>query len=135
MPALEVDCTFVTVQILAAGFGDEVHVLTKFDADGPAGSFVAGLPYLRVLRIGGPDDELIADYPTMALHAFAATEADAIAICHRAMAYLRAVMGTVVAGAVLNRVRKLGGPTWALADNPAVEHQVLTLQLVVRAAY
>lgn len=130
---LQIDCTAFTRGLLAEALTD-VTVLTELDADGPAGSFVAGLPYLRVLRIGGPDDGYALDIPTMGLHAFAANEGAAVQVCIQAVAALRSALGVVFQGAQITRVRKLGGPSYASADNPSVRHQVTLVQLRIKAA-
>src|SRR4051794_39658420 len=67
---LEVD---VTGWVIARLTGVMVaRVGSKLPAD-----LASELPFIRVVRVGGPDDGYAIDFPTVVFHCFAATEAEA----------------------------------------------------------
>lgn len=131
MTALQVDATQVVVDVLAAAL--DARVLTNLPADNPAGSFMAGLPYVRPIRIGGPDDGHVLDSATFTIHTFATTDQEANALSYQAVAALRAATA-VVDGAVITQVNKLGGPSWAGTDNQALHHAATNVQIRIKIA-
>jgi hypothetical protein len=124
--ALEVDAVAFVIGVLT-----DAGVAQRVATDVPA-DLTAGLPMVRVLRMGGPDDGVIVDEPTMVLHAFAASDQAANTVLYQAGSALRAARGVVRGGAVLVWCRKLGGPFWAGYDNPAVRHAVSNYQLRIK---
>lgn len=106
-----------------------VRVLTRTGTD-----LADVLPTLQVLRTGGPDDGYVLDIPTLALHGFAATDQAANALLYQTGTALRAMDGVVIDGAVITRVVKIGGPSWAPYTNLAVRHAVSLYQLYIKAA-
>lgn len=91
------------------------------------------LPFVRVVRSGGPDDGYAIDFPTVVFHCFAATDEEANTLGYGVAAALRGIVGVPADGAVMGRPRKIGGPTWAAYENTAVSHSVLTMQLPIKA--
>jgi len=92
------------------------------------------LPFLQHFRIGGGDDGYALDAPTVALHAFAASSPAANTLLYQAGTALRAMRGVVIAGAVVTRVAKIGGPSWAPYTNPAIRHSVSLYQIRIKTA-
>jgi hypothetical protein len=127
---LEVDVTAVLQSWFATDL-EGVRVGTETPAD-PNGT-LAWLPFLQHFRIGGPDDGYVLDIPTIALHGFDRTAAGANGLLLRAGTSLRDMRGVRINNAVVTRVRKLGGPSWAASTNPAVKHAVSLYQLRVKA--
>lgn len=87
------------------------------------------LPFVRPVRTGGPDDGKTLDIPTVVFHCFAGTDHDARVLAYAVRDAVAGLRDQVADGAVVTIVRKLGGPFRAAYDNPAVRHQVLTMQL------
>lgn len=125
---LEVDAAQLAHDILASALTG-----TRIVGETPA-NLQDVLPVVQVLRVGGPDDGVILDMPTIAVHAFAATQQAANALCAQAGTAFRDARGQVVNGAVATKVRKLGGPNWAPYTNQAVKHAVSLYQLRVKVA-
>lgn len=125
--ALEVDCTQVTVEILAAA--GIARVCTELP-----NNLAGALPVLQVFRTGGPDDSYALDIATMTVHAYAGSQQAANVLLGAARTVIREAVGVVVSGAVLTRARKLGGPSWASYENTAVRHAVSIFQLRFKAA-
>lgn len=86
------------------------------------------IPFVRVLRIGGPDDGFILDEPTMAFHAFAGSQQAANDLALRTRAAVYAMRGQSRDGAVLTIARTLSGPAWAPVENQNLAHTVLLMQ-------
>jgi len=124
--ALEVDETLLAVDVLTAAL-TPVRVSTELPAN-----LEAVVPLVRVFRIGGPDDGYVLDYPTMAVHAFATSQAAADALCRQAGTAFRNARGVITAGGVITRVRKLSGPSWAQVDNQQLRHAVSLFQLRIK---
>lgn len=124
--ALEIDVTGWLIARLAAP-GVTVDSRTPDDLQ-------AHLPFIRPVRVGGPDDGYVLDIPTMVFHCFAATDAAANALAYTVAGELRNLIGVVADGAVITKVRKLGGPAWNYSANPAVSEALLTMQLRMKTA-
>lgn len=92
------------------------------------------MPFIRVTRVGGPDDGHMMDLPTMVLHAFAYPQEAANGVLYRAGTVLRAQIGVAQSGAVLSWLRKMSGPQEAEYENPAVRHAVSTYQLHIKTS-
>lgn len=92
------------------------------------------LPVVRVVRTGGPDDGVILDIPTLVLHCYATTQQAANELAYRVMTALRGLLGAAADGAVMTRVRKLGGPSWNDYGNPNVAEAFLIVQARIKTA-
>lgn len=124
---LQVDETTLAVHILTDAL--DARVVTELPVD-----LETQIPLVRVLRIGGPDDGYALDIPTMAVHAFAADQITTDALCRDAIAALRTARGVPTLGAVITRIEKLSGPSWAAVDNQQLRHSVMLLQLRIKSA-
>lgn len=137
MIALEVDCTEFVVAVLTAGM-PQARVCTELPD-----KLLAAVPVIQVFRVGGPNDAVILDVPTMTLHAFTAAKPSgqqaANQLLHAAYTTLRLAVGRVVAvtggNAVMSRVRLLSGCAWAGYENPDVRHAVSTIQPRIKATH
>jgi hypothetical protein len=130
--ALEVDCTgFVVAALYNAVTEPETGKVARIVTELP-NTLTAALPVIQVFRIGGPNDAVILDIPTMTLHGFAATQKQANRVLHAAHTTLVGAIGRVFTldggRAVMTRVRVLGGPAWAAYENTDVRHAILTIQ-------
>lgn len=136
MNALEVDCTRFIVAALYGGVvepetGRTARIVTELP-----NKLTDVLPVIQVFRIGGPNDGVVLDSPTITLHGFAATQQQANRLLHVAYTTLRLALGRVITvdggDAVLARVRVLGGPSWAPYENTALRHAVSTVQARIK---
>jgi hypothetical protein len=118
---LTVDVTGWFIAALDAALTARVGAETPADLE-------TQVPFLRVLRIGGPDDGVILDEPTMAFHGFAASQKAANQLCYETKAAVYALRGVVRSGAVLTIARTLSGPSWADVTNQNLAHAVLLMQ-------
>lgn len=128
--ALEVDVTGWMITQLQAALGSLARVGSKTPGD--PGDTSGWLPFVRVVRAGGPDDGVILDIPTVVLHCFAADLAAANTLAMSTLTAVRGLRGRPADGAVVTHVRKLGGPFWVDDANPSVEHVAVTVQLHIR---
>lgn len=130
MNALEVDATQFMLEILAPA--NLARVVTELP-----GKVELVLPVLQVIRVGGPNDRIVTDMPTFAVHGFAAKQKDAYVLLLKAFTVLTAAVGRVVTvdggRAVMSRVDNVGGPAWASTVNPDYRHAVSTIQARIRA--
>lgn len=104
------------------------------------GSLGDHMPLFQVVRIGGGDDAVTLDLATISLHAYAtgATGSDARSAA-RTLAYqgrvaLYAARGVVFDGAVVTRVRTIGGPAWTPYDNTTLRRFTGTYQVAIKPA-
>lgn len=74
-------------------------------------------PLLHVVRIGGPDDGLSMEFPTVSIHAFGVDRHTAKALALTARHALYSAIGQTWQGAVCVTVRTLAGPAWTPYDN------------------
>lgn len=125
---LEVDVVQVLHDWLTTQL-DGVRVVSTTPAD-----LAQQVPLLRVLRIGGPDDGVILDSPTVAIHAFTTSAPTANALLYQVNTALRAARGVIISGAVITQVRKLGGPSWAPTAEQKLAHSVSTYQIRIKVA-
>lgn len=123
---LEVDATSLCRTLLAAAM-PSARVVTVLPS-----TLVP--PVVQVFRIGGPDDGVMLDLPTIAVHAYTADEAQANQLCYQAGTVLRNARGAVVGGAVITRVRKLSGPYRAETSDQNLRHAVSLFQVYVKTA-
>jgi hypothetical protein len=80
------------------------------------------LPFVRVERIGGPDERFSA-HPRIAVDVFAATADEARTLAGRVsglLLFLRGPVGGPVEGAVIRNVRCDAGPSRQPWSNPAI---------------
>ena len=125
---IEPDAQLIAYEVLHAALS------AKVVGETPSDMGAADLPVVRTFRIGGPGDTYgVFDSPTVAVHAFAATQQQANDLCRQAMQAFMNARGDTYANGVILRVRKLSGPSWAPYDNQDVRHAVTLLQLVVQA--
>lgn len=124
---LEVDVTGLVRSWLAS------HTAARMVTELPA-DLAAQLPLGRVVRTGGPDDGFALDVAVIVCHWFAASDTAARALAYAGCTALRRMVGPVIGGATVTRVRKMGGPFQADYENPAVRRQITTHELYVKAA-
>lgn len=89
-------------------------------------------PWLLVLRIGGPRQGLVIDNALLSVEAWAATEPLSAKLANDARAVIKALEGTVVAGATVYRAQDITGP--ALLPHPDTPQQrhTFTVQASLR---
>jgi hypothetical protein len=126
---LEVDVTGWFIRQLGARLTG-VRVL----AETPA-KIEAHLPVVRIVGLGGPDDGLVIDSPSVAFHCFAADQAAANALALRTSTAIRALRGVPVDGAVVIFTQKRGGPTPNFHDNPAIREAVVIHQISIKTTF
>lgn len=85
-------------------------------------------PLFQVVRIGGPDDGLSMEFPTLSLHAFAADRHSAKALALVGRQALFAAIGQTWQGAVCVKVTTVAGPVWTPYDNTALRRVTGTYQ-------
>jgi hypothetical protein len=122
---LMVDVTGWFISGLATALSP-VRVGSRTPAD-PDGT-LTWVPFVRVVRIGGPDDGITLDAPTMAFHTFATGQQSANDLGLRVRAAVYAMRGPARDGAVLAHARTLSGPSWASTENQNLAHAVLLMQ-------
>lgn len=66
--------------------------------------------FLLVRRVGGPNRDIVVDDASLAIEAWAPTEAAAHDLLQQARAELHALTGTVVDGVAVYRVQEFAGP-------------------------
>ena len=94
-------CTWLPAQLAARGF--TVPVGTRVPNPRPAS-------FLRVLAVGGARRNLVADQPTVAIEAWAPTEAAASALARTARAVIESAAGLVIDGVTVHRSRDFSSP-------------------------
>jgi hypothetical protein len=90
---------------------------------------------VKVIRSGGGDDGHILDTATMTLDCFwsggVVTEASR-EFAYQVVGAMYALLGQIINGATVTRVRKIGGPVPLPYDNPSVRRQALTFRVAVK---
>lgn len=124
---LEVDVTALVIDILTSA------ALATVDARTPD-KLEQHLPFIRVVRTGGPNDGVRLDFATVVLHSFAASDQGANSLLYQAGTTLRQAVGAVRDGAVITQLRTLGGPGLVDYENPDVSHAFMTVQVRVKTA-
>jgi hypothetical protein len=93
------------------------HLTARYAALGESASVHTAVPNPRperftlVPRLGGVARNVVVDTPTIGVECWAATEAQALALCQLTRAIIRAMPGTVVGGVMFYSVGELAGPT------------------------
>lgn len=108
-------------------------VTARVGAETP-GDLETQVPFLRVVRIGGPDDGVVLDEPTMAFHTFAASQKAANQLGYDVKAAVYGLRSIVHNGAVLTSARTLSGPSWASVENQNLRHAVTLMQARIKTA-
>jgi len=127
-PALQVDVTGWLIDQLDAALSATV------DSDTPD-DLQAVVPFVRVVRAGGPDDNHVLDIPTVVFHCFALTEQEANQLGYATAAAVRALRGAPAGGAVVTQTRMLSGPAWDGYVNTNVRQSVLTMQIRIKTTF
>lgn len=96
------------------------------------GDLQAEVPFVRVVRIGGPDDGVILDEPTFGLHCFATDQAGANALGYQVIRAVYDMRGNPSNGAVMTAARKLSGPSWANVEDQNLAHAVVLMQTRIK---
>jgi hypothetical protein len=93
------------------------------------------LPWLQVVRIGGPYDGFRRDQPTVDIAAFAATGPTASDLALRVQEAIHTQLwGATTGGAVFSRVETRVGPHGVPYDNPGMRRYEATYAFVTRPA-
>lgn len=90
------------------------------------------VPFLRVVRVGGPNDGMAIDAATMEFHAFATDQQAANELGHQTLRAVHDLRGTKAAGAVLAHARTLSGPSRAAVTDPGLAHAVVLMQTRIK---
>lgn len=91
------------------------------------------IPFVRVERVGGVDDNFILDNPRMVYDCWAANLRAANELAYTVRVALDQMRGLSTAGATLTLSRKNGGPSAAVSGNPNLKHVVLTMNHWIKA--
>lgn len=113
-----------------------VRAVTDLPADDPPGSFLAGLPYVQVTRIGGADDDNLSsfDAPTVDVDCYAADRESVSALAARVHDALRVTLpGLTLAGATVTKVQTITGPSWRPYDNTSLRRFGATYRIRIRS--
>lgn len=93
------------------------------------------LPWLQVVRIGGPYDGFRLDQPTVDIAAFDSTGPAASALAAHVQVLLHEQLARAKTGtAVVTRVETVTGPHWVPYDNPGLRRYEATYRLTVHPA-
>jgi hypothetical protein len=93
------------------------------------------LPWLQVVRLGGPYDGFRRDQPTVDIVAFASNGPAASSLALQVQDLLHEQLeGSVAGGAVINRIDTVTGPHHVPYDNPGMRRYEATYRLVVHPA-
>lgn len=93
------------------------------------------LPWLQVIRLGGPYDGFRRDQPTVDISAFAATGPAASDLALQVQEALHTQLwGATTGGAVFSRVETRTGPHKVPYDNPGMRRYEATYAFVIRPA-
>lgn len=93
------------------------------------------LPWVQVVRTGGPYDGYRRDQPSVDIAAFAATGPQAAALAAQIQHLLHEQFAnSVTSGAVISRVDTTTGPHWTPYDNPAMRRYEAAYRFVVHPA-
>lgn len=85
-------------------------------------------PLFQVVRIGGPDDGLSMEFPTLSLHAFAEDRHSAKALALVGRQALFAAIGQTWQNVVCVKVTTVAGPVWTPYDNTNLRRVTGTYQ-------
>lgn len=88
--------------------------------------------FVRVIRTGGPQLNLVQDQPTLVVEAWAATESAAASLAELARALLKSTAGQQVGGVMVYRVDEIGGPQNLPDPDSAQARYVFTLSILLR---
>jgi hypothetical protein len=89
------------------------------------------LPWLQVVRIGGPYDGYRRDQPTLDIAAYGTGTAASDLALHVQELLHEQLRGSTTGGAVISRVETRVGPHWVPYDNPNLQRYEATYALVV----
>jgi hypothetical protein len=93
------------------------------------------LPYLQVVRTGGPYDGYRLDQPAVDIAAFAATGPQASALAAQVQVLLHEEFArNKIGAAVISRVETATGPHWVPYDNPAMRRYEASYRFVIHPA-
>jgi hypothetical protein len=92
------------------------------------------VPFVSVQRVGGPNDNMAIDMPTLAFHCFETSQRAANELGYSVMAAARQIVGVVADGGICTQVRTLSGPSFAYTANPNLRHAVVLMQARMKAA-
>jgi hypothetical protein len=122
---LQVDVTGWLITRLSA-------VLTaKVDGETPA-DLAAEVPFVRVRRVGGTNDNIIIDKATVAFDCFDVTQQAANQLGYTVLNAVRGLRGLPGSGAILTRANTLSGPSWAPTENVNLHHAVVLMQTLIK---
>lgn len=124
---LTVDATGWFISVLTDAVTARVAAETPSDLE-------SQVPFLRVVRIGGPDDGVTLDEPTMAFHTYGTSQKAANQLAYDVKVAVYGLRGIVHNGAVLTAARSLSGPSWAAVENQNLRHAVLLMQARIKSA-
>lgn len=88
--------------------------------------------FVRVIRAGGPQLNLVQDRPTLIVEAWAATESAAASLAELSRALIKSTAGTVIGGVTVYRVDELGGPNNNPDPDSAQARYTVTLSMLLR---
>lgn len=88
--------------------------------------------FVRVLRVGGPQHNLVQDRPTLVIEAWATTESAAASLAELSRALIKSTAGTVIGGVMVYRVDEFGGPANHPDPDSAQARYVVTLSMLLR---
>lgn len=109
---------------------EDVRASTETPAD-----LDSRLPWLQVVRIGGPYDGYRRDQPTVDIAVYDTSGPAASALAAQVQVLLHEQLdGSTTGAAVISRVDTITGPHWVPYDNPGLRRYEATYRLVVHPA-
>lgn len=88
--------------------------------------------WIRVLRVGGPQRDLVTDQPTLVVEAWADDDVDARDLIQLARAHVRAIRGEVFDGVTVYGVNEVAGPANLPDPTSAQPRWTFTVQVALR---
>jgi len=124
---LTIDATGWWITQLKAGLAADIGSKTPDDLQ-------SEVPFVAVERIGGPNDGIAIDMPTMAFHCFGSGQQAANQLAYQVLRFVHDQRGKAAAGAVVTHVRTLSGPSRAAVTDPSLGHAVVLMQTRIKIA-
>lgn len=119
------DAEALAITWLTGKLGSGVTLHTKVPPTRPA-------KFVKVIRTGGTQRDIIADGAQLTFECWAANEIDASAICRLVRAHLKAAAGEIVGGSYVRKVTDVGGPSNLPDPESTSARYLYTATVVIR---
>lgn len=93
-----------------------------------------GDEFLVVVRVGGPNRDEVVDDATLVFESWSAGRTSAMALAQQARAHVHALVGSMIDGVAVYRVRESAGPAWQPDPDTRHARVVFSAQVSLRGS-